>query len=277
MNRSRQLALSPTDQYQFRLQVYADRSHITYYNPISTHQSPDGKGSSTLVLTLSNWHFNERAQKLEKDVTCLLKDCKVSIKLASESFQGLAQRRRKQTTSKRNDEYKFDKTGLCIDYCAFLALISQFLPEQEEFWRTIETKYKVSARVALTEREAVVPSTSAATSRDEKRSHPTGGKGKSPAKSKRGRYQKLHNIVRVEEEDNDDDDGIPDDNDDDGDDDEDNDDYSGADEDGGFSQIQDPLLLMPAPPPPPPLTPPPPPLPAHPSTSRAGKSGSRRK
>ena len=257
----------------FGLQVYADRSHITYYNPISTHQSPDGKGTSTLVLTLSNWHFNERAQKLEKDVNCQLKDCKVSIKLASESFQGLAQRRRKQTTSKRNDEYKFDKTGLCIDYLAFLALISQWLPEQEEFWRTLESKYKVSARVELTERAAVVPAPTVGTSRDEKRSRPT-GKGKSPAKPKRGRYQKSVNIVRVEEEDNDDDDIADDDNDDDDEDDEYNDDYSGVDEDGGHSEIQDPLLLMPAPPPPP-LPPSPPPV--LPSTSRAGKSGSRRK
>ena len=249
----------------FGLQVYADRSHITYYNPISTHQSPDGKGTSTLVLTLSNWHFNERAQKLEKDANCQLKDCKVSIKLASESFQGLAQRRRKQTTSKRNDEYKFDKTGLCIDYLAFLALISQGLPEQEEFWRTLESKYKVSARVELTERDAVVPAPTLGSSRDEKRSHPT-GKGKSPAKSKRGRYQKSDNIVRVEEDDHDDDD----DDDDDDEDDDDNNDYSGADEDGGYSEIQDPLVLMPAPPPPPPP-------PVLPSTSRAGKSGSRRK
>ena len=248
--------------------MYADRSHITYYNPISTHQSPDGKGASTLVLTLSNWHFNDKAQKLEKDVTCMLKDCKVSIKLSSESFVSPAQRRRRQTTSKRNDEFRFDKSGLCVDYLAFLGLLTQGLQDRPDFWNTIEQKYRTTARVAFG--DASINVAPLASERppptQDKRANPS-GKGKAPIGSKRARFQ-------------------PDE--DDGDDDDDN--YSNAEEVDEFryaesdrihQRLEESLLLMtgqPPPPPPPPQTTLPSPQDSSAAgPSRATKSSGRRK
>ena len=249
------------------LQVYADRSHITYYNPISTHQSPDGKGSSTLVLTLSNWHFNERAQKVEKDITCLLKDCKVSIKLSSESFAGPSQRRRRQTTTKQANEYKFDKSGLCVDYLAFLALVGQWLPEQKDFWTTVRSKYSTTARVALNEQEGEAPS-----SGNDKRAR-SSEKGKSLPQSKRARFQR----IRYNGDDDDDDEDIcyeegnVRNNDDDGDGDNDDDDYDNySNAENVYVEAIAPLLTIPPPPPP---SPPP----RQSTSTRTGKTSNRKK
>lgn len=124
------------------LQTASNRSHYTIYNPISTNDSPDGKSSAKLLITVSNWHFNERAQKLEKDIRCTTKDCKVSIKLSSDTFA-------KNDKVRRQQEYHFDKNGLCVDYLSFLSLVQDCLSNNSDFWDTLVKSYNQSSKIPL--------------------------------------------------------------------------------------------------------------------------------
>ena len=79
---------------------------------------------------------------MEKEVRCHPKDCKISIKLSAEAFVKSAKLRRQQ-------DYHFDKSGLCVDYFSFLSLINDCLKPNTEFWKSIKESYNVSSRVKL--------------------------------------------------------------------------------------------------------------------------------
>jgi len=96
------------------------------------------------VLTASNWHFNEKACKANKDLQCTPKDCKISIKLASTTFTPKASN---ANVTRKPKNYTFDKNGLCVDYWSFRALVSEGIPDH--FWREIERKYAESSGLTL--------------------------------------------------------------------------------------------------------------------------------
>lgn len=79
---------------------------------------------------------------MEKEIRCLPKDCKISIKLSAEAFVKSAKLRRQQ-------DYHFDKSGLCVDYLSFLSLINDCLKPNTEFWKSIKDSYNVSSRIKL--------------------------------------------------------------------------------------------------------------------------------
>ena len=99
-----------------------------------------------LLITVSNYHFNLRAVRDPKALTCTPKDCKVSIKFASDEFRG----KKKDL----QEPYFFDKGGFCVGYATFVDLLSSEA-FSHTYWSDVAVRYKESSGGADLDRLAV--------------------------------------------------------------------------------------------------------------------------
>jgi len=117
------------------------------YLPVSAHvnQQEDPKTRertevrTELLLTVSNWHFNAKAQKEAKPANCTVKDCKVSLKFASDEFRS----KKKDSGPILAEPYAFDKGGLQVSYGTFADLLSSEA-FTHDFWDDVAGRYKES-------------------------------------------------------------------------------------------------------------------------------------
>lgn len=138
----------------FCFQNFGSRSHQVLYLPVGENRErvEDPKTRETkeirteLLITVSNYHFNLKAVKDPKALTCTPKDCKVSIKFASDEFRG----KKKDL----QEPYFFDKGGFCVSYATFVDLLSSEA-FSHTYWSDVAVRYKESSGGADLDKLAV--------------------------------------------------------------------------------------------------------------------------
>ena len=110
-----------------------------------------------LVLVVSNFHFNKKAQSLRQEVTCSPLDCYVSLKYSSTKFKpdgGVAaaesptEPELQDVSDESASQYYFDSHYLFLDYQAFTALVADgYLAEH--FWPRVKANFERTTGLPL--------------------------------------------------------------------------------------------------------------------------------
>jgi len=161
---------------------------------------------TSLVLTVSNYHFNVSAAKIKQDQVCAPQDCKISLKFSSDDFVSTDPKSSSQAVAKN---YHFDKAGFCVSYSAFMSLLAdQAL--KDLFWPDVLRSYKEATGVDLSKSETSnvdhyqLSQAGDSTQQFEKKSGKNSGRG--VKRSKKSEEELRIGGAEVDDDDDDDDD-----------------------------------------------------------------------
>jgi len=163
---------------------------------------------TSLVLTVSNYHFNVSAAKIKQDQVCAPQDCKISLKFSSDDFVSTDPKSSSQAVAKN---YHFDKAGFCVSYSAFMSLLAdQAL--KDLFWPDVLRSYKEATGVDLSKSETSIVDqyqlsqvVGDSSQQFEKKSGKNSGRG--VKRSKKSEEEVRIGGADVDDDDDDDDDG----------------------------------------------------------------------
>jgi len=109
-----------------------------------------------LLVIVSNFHFNKRAQETEKDFVCTPADCYISLKYSSTKFKGDADdndagklsANEPSGVEESEGEYYFDREYVYLSFQAFAAvLLSREI--QEQWWPQVKRNFEKASSIPL--------------------------------------------------------------------------------------------------------------------------------
>jgi len=109
-----------------------------------------------LLVIVSNFHFNKRAQETEKDFVCTPADCYISLKYSSTKFKGdtddndagKSAANEPSGVEESEGEYYFDREYVYLSFQAFAAvLLSREI--QEQWWPQVKRNFEKAASIPL--------------------------------------------------------------------------------------------------------------------------------
>jgi len=136
-------------------QEYANRQFFSKHLPVGedrrriTFKGKPKDIFTQLVVVVSNFHFNKRAQGIDNDIVCTPVDCYISLKFSSTKFKADGGTEESgEPTGADGQEFYFDREYVYFSFQSFAALlINQDL--KKNWWPLIKKKFEEATSIPL--------------------------------------------------------------------------------------------------------------------------------